>query len=202
MGSGELWPELAATLLRVLAGFALAAIAGILLGLTLGHYPGTRPYLMPTFEVLRAIPGVALLPLAVLWFGSGTGSLVPVIAFAAFFPILLDSMHGAEEVPRILIQTGRVLELSRARLFTRVLLPASIAPIATGLRLGVVYALTSAIGAEIITGENGLGFLILDYQRTLQSSKMFATMILVALTGFTASAALGQMERRLVNYRR
>lgn len=102
--SGELWPELAATLVRVVAGFTLAALAGISLGLLLGHIPAARPYLLPTFEVLRAIPGVALLPLALLWFGSGTGSLVPVIAFAAFFPILVDAMHGAEEVPRILIQ--------------------------------------------------------------------------------------------------
>jgi NitT/TauT family transport system permease protein len=199
--SGELWPQLAATLVRVLFGFALAALAGVSLGLLLGHHAGARPYLMPTIEVLRAIPGVALLPLALLWFGGGTFSLVPIIAFAASFPILLDAMHGAEEVPRILIQTGRVLELAPARLFFQVLLPASVPQVATGLRLGVVYALTSGVGAEIITGENGLGFLILDYQRTLQSPKMFATMILVALTGFALSTALSRLERWALRYR-
>jgi NitT/TauT family transport system permease protein len=196
LSSGELWPALAATLVRTLSGFVLATLVGVPCGLVLGRYPGVRPYVMPTVELLRAIPGVALLPLALLWFGSGTGSLVPVVAFAALFPILVDAMHGAEEVPRILVQSGRVLGLTRTGLLFRVVLPASVPQILTGLRLGVVYALTSAIGAEIITGENGLGFLILDYQRTLQSPKMFATMILVALTGFAASAALTRLERK------
>lgn len=199
--SGELWRNLALTLSRTLAGFIIAAVIGIAFGLFLGYSRAARPYFMPTIEVLRAIPGVALLPLAVLWFGLGTSSQIPVIAFAATFPVLLNAMRGAEEVPAILIRAGQVMELDSSRLFRQVLVPASVPYIFTGLRLSIVYALTSGVGAEIIGGTDGLGFLILDYQRTLMPEKMFATMILVAGLGLVLSLGLRQAEARLLSYR-
>ena len=157
---------------------------------------------MPTVEVLRAIPGVALLPLTVLWFGLGSASQIPVVAFAAVFPILLNTLRGAEEVPRILLRAASVMELGNRSLFREVLLPASVPYAFTGLRLGVVYALTSCVGAEIIAGTNGLGFLILDYQRTLMADKMFATMVIVAGLGLVLSSALRMAESRALWYRR
>lgn len=199
--TGELWAHLAWTLGRTLAGFTIAAIVGVALGLFLGHSRAARPYFMPSIEVLRAIPGVALLPLAVLWFGLGSSSLIPVIAFAAVFPVLLNAMRGAEEVPAILIQAGRVMELDGSRLFRKILVPASVPYLLTGLRLSVVYALTSGVGAEIIAGTDGLGFLILDYQRTLMAEKMFATMMLVAALGLLLSTALRATENRLLTQR-
>lgn len=199
--SGVVWKHLALTLSRTLAGFAIAACVGVTFGLWLGYNRAARAYFMPTIEVFRAIPGVALLPLAVLWFGLGSSSQIPVIAFAATFPVLLNAMRGAEELPPILVRAGRVMELDSSRLFRRVLLPASLPYIFTGLRLAVVYALTSGVGAEIIAGTDGLGFLILDFQRTLMSASMFATMILVALLGLLLSFALRNVEARLLRYR-
>ena len=199
--SGELWPHFALTLGRTLVGFMIAAALGGAFGLFLGHSRAARPYFMPTIEVMRAIPGVALLPLAVLWFGLGTSSHIPVIAFAAVFPVLLNAMRGSEEIPAILLQAGQVMELDSSRLFRSVLVPASLPYIFTGLRLSVVYALTSGVGAEIIAGTDGLGFLILDYQRTLMPEKMFATMILVAVLGLGLSLALRRAEHRLLSYR-
>jgi ABC-type nitrate/sulfonate/bicarbonate transport system permease component len=199
--SGELWRHLGLTLSRTIAGFGLAAVVGIATGLFLGYQRTARVWFMPSIEVLRAIPGVALLPLAVLWFGLGSSSQIPVIAFAATFPILLNAMRGAQELPPILVRAGRVMELNTSRLFRQVLVPASLPYIFTGLRLSIVYALTSGVGAEIIGGTDGLGFLILDYQRTLSPDKMFATMILVALVGLLLSLALRRAEARLLSYR-
>lgn len=198
---GELWSHLALTLGRTLAGFTVAAALGISTGLLLGYARAARPYFMPTIEVLRAIPGVALLPLTVLWFGLGSSSLIPVIAFAAVFPVLLNAMRGAEEVPAILIRAGRVMELDPSRMFRQVLVPASVPYIFTGLRLSIVYALTSGVGAEIIASTDGLGFLILDYQRTLMADEMFATMILVAGLGLVLSVVLKRAEERFLSYR-
>ncbi len=199
--SGELWRHLALTLSRTLAGFAIASLVGIAAGLSLGYYRAARLYCMPTIEVFRAIPGVALLPLAVLWFGLGSSSQIPVIAFAATFPVLLNAMRGAEELPSILVRAGQVMELDSMSLFRHVLVPASVPFIFTGLRLSIVYALTSGVGAEIIAGTDGLGFLILDYQRTLVPEKMFATMILVAILGLGLSTVLRAAEGRLLSYR-
>lgn len=198
---GELWSHLGLTLGRTLAGFALGAAVGIASGLALGYYRWARAYFMPSIEVFRAIPGVALLPLTVLWFGLGSSSHIPVIAFAATFPVLLNAMRGAEELPPILVRAGQVMELDSARLFRQVLLPASLPYIFTGLRLSVVYALTSGVGAEIIAGTDGLGFLILDYQRTLMPEKMFAAMILVASLGLLLSTTLRTTEHHLLSYR-
>jgi ABC-type nitrate/sulfonate/bicarbonate transport system permease component len=202
MSSEELWRNLPLTLFRVLVGFGVASALGVTSGLVMGHVQSLRSYLMPTVEFLRAIPGVALLPLTILWFGLGSGSQIPIIAFAAFFPILLQSMHGAEVVPRPLLDAGRVMELAPTRLFLNVLVPSSLPQVFTGLRLSIVYALTSAIGAEIIAGTDGLGFLILSYQRTLRTQAMFATMILVAFIGFVLSGLLGFVEGRALAYRR
>ena len=198
---GELWGNLVLTLSRTIAGFTIAAALGVALGLFLGYARTARPYFMPTIEVLRAIPGVALLPLAVLWFGLGTSSHVPVIAFAAVFPVILNAMRGAEEVPQILIRASQVMELDPPRMFRQVLVPASLPYIFNGLRLSIVYALTSGVGAEIIAGTDGLGFLILDYQRTLMANKMFATMILVAVLGLALSLTLRKAEEHFLAYR-
>lgn len=201
VSSGDLWGHLALTLGRTLAGFTVAAVTGVAFGLFLGYSRAARPYFMPSIEVLRAIPGVALLPLTVLWFGLGSSSQIPVIAFAAVFPVLLNAMRGAEEVPVILLRAGQVMELDSSRLFRQVLVPASLPYIFTGLRLSIVYALTSGVGAEIIAGTDGLGFLILDFQRTLRANEMFATMILVAILGLALSTLLRATETRLLRYR-
>ena len=200
--SGELWRHLGLTLGRTLAGFAVAAVLGSGFGLFLGYSRARRPYFMPTMEVARAIPGVALLPLTVLWFGLGSRSQIPVIAFAALFPVLLNAMRGAEEVPATLIWAAKVMELDARSLFRKILLPASLPFVFAGLRLGIVYALTSGVGAEIIAGTDGLGFLILDYQRTLMPAKMFATMVGVATLGWVLSVLLRKVESRLMSYRR
>lgn len=200
--SGELWGHLGITLGRVVRGFALASVLGIGFGLWLGQARTAREFLLPSLEVMRSVPGVALLPLTVLWFGLGSGSQIPVIAFAGFFPLMVNAMHGAEEIPSTLIAAARVMELRGVRLFAKVLLPAAVPQIVTGLKLSVVYALTSAVGAEIIAGTDGLGFLILNYQRTLATSKMFATMIVVAVLGMGLTGLVRLGESRWFSYRK
>lgn len=199
--TGEVWPHAARTLRRILEGYAIAATAGITLGLALGAMRSLRSYVLPVVELLRPIPGVTLLPLTILWFGMGDRSQVPVIAFAAFFATFVNTMHGVKEIPPILVRAARVMELRGVRLFWKVMLPASAPHIFTGLRLSVVYALTSCIGTEIIAGTDGLGFLILDYERSFVTPKMFGVMILVAVLGFALNSAVLAVQRRVLRYR-
>ena len=201
VGSGEVWPHLRDTFLRIVQGYAIAAVLGIGLGLCLGVVRRARAYVMPVLEVLRPIPGVTLLPLTILWFGMGNRSQIPVIAFAAFFPTFVNTVHGVEEVPPSLVQAARVMELRGAALFRKVMLPCSIPQIFTGLRLSVIYALTSCVGTEIIAGTDGLGFLILDYERTFVTDKMFAVMILIAGLGFCLNAGVMAAQSRILRYR-
>ncbi len=200
--SGEVWPHLRDTLLRIVQGYAIAGMLGVGIGLCLGYVRSARAYIMPVLEVLRPIPGVTLLPLTILWFGMGNKSQIPVIVFAAFFPTFVNTMHGVEEVPSILVRAARVMELRGATLFWKVMLPSSIPQVFTGLRLSVIYALTSCVGTEIIAGTDGLGFLILDYERTFVTEKMFAVMILIAVLGFCLNAGVMTAQRHFLRYRR
>jgi NitT/TauT family transport system permease protein len=131
----------------------------------------------------------------------GSPSQVPVVAFAAFFPILVNTVHGVREVPAILVRAARVMELRGGALFRKVILPASVPQVFTGLRLSVVYALTSCVGTEIIAGTDGLGFLLVDYERTFVTHRMFAVMILIALLGFGLSVSVQTTERWFLRYR-
>jgi ABC-type nitrate/sulfonate/bicarbonate transport system permease component len=198
----ELWGSIAATLVRMGVGFLFAAALGISLGLLVGTSPRLRRLLGPLIELLRPIPGVSLIPVAVLWFGLGNPAKISVVMWATFFPVLLNTILGCQETPPILVRAARVMEINGARFFWKVMLPAALPSIFTGLRLSVGYALISATATEMIEGPNGLGFLIVEAQRTFRTPEMFAGIITVALLGFLATAALQLVEHRLLAYRR
>lgn len=199
--SGVLWEHVATTVTRVLTGAAIAILLGVSAGLFLGYHRRLRQFIGPTLDALRSIPSITLLPLTILWFGLGSPSQVPIIAFAALFPILINSVHGADSVPPTLILAARAMEIRGLQLFSKVILPASAPHLFTGVRLGVVTGLTSAVGAEIIAGTDGLGFLLLDFQRSFATDSMFATMIVVAALGLCLNGVVVAGQQRVLRFR-
>jgi ABC-type nitrate/sulfonate/bicarbonate transport system permease component len=137
----------------------------------------------------------------VLWFGLGNPAKIVVVMWATFFPIFLNTVLGCQEAPAIFVRAARVMEINGWRFFWKIVLPAALPSIFAGLRLSVGYALISATATEMIEGPNGLGFLIVETQRTFRAAEMFAGIITIALLGYAVASLVALVERRLLAYR-
>lgn len=197
----DLFGSTLVTAMRMGVGFVLAAVLGVGFGLLFGTVPLLRRLFGPLIELLRPIPGVSLIPLAVLWFGMGNPAKISIVMWATFFPVFLNTVLGCQETPQILVRAAQVMEIRGTAFFRKIMLPAALPAVFAGLRLSVGYALISATATEMIEGPNGLGFLIIDAQRTFRTPEMFAGIVLVALLGFFTTAAVNLVERRLLSYR-
>ena len=184
IASGDLLRDAQASLLRVGAGFALASLAGVLLGLLFARAPVASAGLRASVEFLRPIPPIAWIPLAILWFGIGNVSAIFIVFTGSFFPIFLTTFQAAERVPEDLLQTARCYGARGWRLFLRVLLPAAAPEIATGLRVGLGVAWTSVIAAELVGAQSGLGYMIQLNRMLLQMENVIAGMMTIGLIGF------------------
>ena len=156
--SPKLLSHLSASLSRVFSGFALAAVAGISLGLVIGRSRWAEDVLLPPLEMLRPIPAVAWIPLAVLMFPSSEVSMIFITFTGALFPILLNSIHGVENVDARLIASARSLGSGPLSMFTDVILPGAAPSIVTGLSIGMGTAWFCLVTAEMIAGQFGIGY--------------------------------------------
>lgn len=155
-------PKLASHVLnslnRVFAGFAAAAVVGVLLGLVIGRSRWAETVLLPPLEVLRPIPGVAWIPLAILMFPSSELSMMFITFVGALFPVLLNTIHGVEGVDARLIASARSLGSGRASIFREVILPGALPSIVTGLAIGMGTSWFCLVTAEMISGQFGIGY--------------------------------------------
>lgn len=202
VASGELLGAGFKTMVRVAEGYAIGAGAGVLLGLAFGLWAPLRHFWGTLFELARPIPGVALIPVTILWFGLGESAKVSIVSWAVFFPVFLNSVLGFRTIPPILVQAARVMEMRGWRLFWKMLLPAATPAIFTGLRLSIGYALMSTAAVEMILGPDGLGFEIIDAQRTFRVPEMFAAIGAFAAFGAISATGVLRIERVLLNYRK
>ena len=156
--SPKLLSHLRASVVRVFSGFVLAAIAGISLGLLIGRSRWAEDVLLPPLEMLRPIPAVAWIPLAVLMFPSSELSMIFITFTGALFPILLNAIHGVENVDPRLIASARSLGSGRLAMFAEVILPGAAPSIVTGLSIGMGTAWFCLVTAEMISGQFGIGY--------------------------------------------
>lgn len=198
--SGVLPRELSLTLLRVARGFFLAAAALIPLGALMGLSRTVRGLFEPLIELLRPLPPPAVIPAALLFFGLGEAMKTAVIFFACAFPILLSTMEGVAATPRLFVDTARTLGAGRARILWRVVLPASLPHVFSGLRTAAPMALIVAILAEMVGGSDGIGFFILRMQRTFGIPEMYAGILALGLTGVAMNALLTLADRRCLSW--
>lgn len=172
------------TLLRTFCGLTLAAAVGIPLGLWMGYSPRARRALNATVEALRPIPPAAAIPIAIAFLGIGSTMKVAVITFGCAWPILLNSLEGVRNIPEVLFDTARTLNV-RGRLFAWEIVVKGAAPyIVTGVRISLAIALILAIVTEMIAGTGGLGFFIIIAERSFRFDEMYAGVATIGAIGY------------------
>ena len=200
-GTGELTRQLMPSMGRIFAGFGLAALVAVPLGLLMGTIPMVYRLLEPITEFIRPIPSSAYIPVAILFLGIGNEMKIFVIFLACMFPILLNTYGGVRGVDPVLIDTGRTFGLSRVKALWRIILPAALPNILTGMRISLGIALIVAVVAEMITGNSGIGYFILDMQRIFRVPEMFAGIFTLGLLGFLINFAFLRVEGHFLRWR-
>jgi sulfonate transport system permease protein len=193
--SGQVFIDTAHTLRSVLIGWTIACGIGIALGLLLGLSGLARRYCMASVEVLRPMPGIAFLPLALLVFKFSLETELAVIIYPALWPIMINTMGGVADVATRLHDVSRTLHLTRAQSLAKVLIPAAAPAILVGARLSLGVALVMAIIAEMIGNPQGLGHAIIRDMQAFQPEKMFANVFVVGILGIALNAALLALSR-------
>ena len=199
--SGQLQQHVVASLTRSVIGFSLAVVAGIGLGLVVAWYDGLREFLTPLLEAFRNTAALALLPVFVLLLGIGETSKIAIVAYASFFPVLLNTVAGVRTVDPLLVRAARSLGLGSLRLFQKVVLPSAVPTIFTGVRMAGTASILVLIAAEMVGAKAGLGYLIVNAQSSFQIPDMYAGILTVSLFGLLVNTVLVRLERRFSRWR-
>ncbi len=187
--------------LRVAAGFAIGASLAIALGALVGISRRAEDLLDPSFQALRAIPSLAWVPLFLIWLGIDEAPKLALIALGAFFPVYMGVVAGIRDVDRKLLEVAAMAGLRPLQLVRRVLLPASLPAVFTGLRNGLSLAWMFMVAAELIAASRGLGYLLTDGRETGRTDIVLATIVLLALLGKLSDTGMRWLEERCLSWR-
>lgn len=187
--------------LRVVAGFVLGAALAIAAGALVGLNRRAEALLDPTFQALRAIPSLAWVPLLLLWLGIDEASKLTLIAIGAFFPVYMGVASGFRDVDRKLVEVAEMAGLSPLSLVRRVLLPAAMPAVLTGVRNGLSLAWMFMVAAELIAATRGLGYLLTDGRETGRADIVLAAIVLLALLGKLTDTGMQRLESRWLAWR-
>jgi NitT/TauT family transport system permease protein len=196
--TGYFWPHLRVTALELLLGVLAGCAFGFAAGVALAEQATLRRLLMPYVVASQVVPKLALAPLFVLWFGFGLTSTVVITALICFFPLLENTLTALRQVPPERLELFRMLGAGRAQTLWRLKLPSGLPSILAGLRVAVVLALVGAVVGEFIGASQGLGALVIATQGTMDTSLMFAVLVLIAALGMAAYQATLWLERWLL----
>jgi NitT/TauT family transport system permease protein len=194
--SGSLSGELGDTLSAYFEGLALAIVVGVAAGLLIGNSRTLLDATSVVIEFLRPIPGVALIPLAIFFFGLGVPSIRFVVAYAAAWPILINTLYGVRGVDRMLQDVARTSGSGRTGRLFRVTLPAALPSIATGIRVSAAIALLVCVTAEVVVGVGGVGSYMERQRIAYQLPELYAAVVLVGLIGYFMNLGLRAVQRR------
>jgi ABC-type nitrate/sulfonate/bicarbonate transport system permease component len=198
IGPGEMAQHVAVSLWRIGAGFALASVVGIALGILCGRVLAFERLFRPLIEALRPIPPLAWIPIAIVWFGLGEGSKIFVIFLGAVFPIWTAAWRGTLLVPPVLIAAARSMDLRGPALLWRVVLPAALPDIAVGLRIGFGLSFGVLVAAELIAAERGMGHMVMESRQLGQLGVAIFAIFLIGLVSLLADQLLAGLIRRTV----
>jgi nitrate/nitrite transport system permease protein len=193
---GMFW-HLAASLKRVALGFSLAAMVGIALGVLIGQSTLAYRGLDPIFQVLRTVPPLAWLPLSLAAFKQADPSAIFVIFITAIWPIILNTAVGIREIPQDYVNVARVLRLSPLEYFFKIMLPATVPYMFTGLKIGIGLSWLAIIAAEMLIGGVGIGFFIWDAWNSSLMSEIILALVYVGLVGFLLDRAISLLAARV-----
>lgn len=196
LGNGTLSGEILTTLEVYVQGLALALVIGVVLGIAIGVSRTIEDGTSVVVEFLRPIPAVALIPLAILWFGIGTSMLRFVVAYAAIWPILVHTVYGIRGVDRMLYDVAASSGVTGAARVARVSVPAASPGIATGIRVSAAIALVVCVTAEFFFGTQGIGAYMQAQQAAYRIPELYAAVLLIGLIGLAIDAVLRATQRQ------
>lgn len=197
---GLLFSDLGDSLSRACIGFLIGSTLGVTAGLLTGRTQFFRSLLNPFLTLLRPIPAIALVPVAIVWFGIGEGSKYFVISYTVFLAVWFNTHHGMQYVPDIYIRASRSLGASRIREFFGVVVPAGAPHIFAGIRLGIALAFLSLIAAELTGASSGIGYRLQEARQYIRTDQMFALLIELGLLGAVIDFAFGRIGQRVVHW--
>lgn len=201
-GGSTLFGHIAGSLGRWGLGVAAAIVLGVPVGVFFAWVPLFRALFNPVFEILRYIPPFAWVPIAILWFGASTMTQAMVVFIAAFPAILINSHLGVQQIDKILIDAARVYGASSLKTLRRVVVPVAAPAIYTGVRIAISNGWMALVGAELVIGKNGLGFLISQGQNNDSVSTIFVGIISIGLLGLAIDSIVARSETLLLPWRR
>jgi taurine transport system permease protein len=197
-GGATLPVHIVASVARVVEGFLVAASTGTALGLAMGLKPRFAAFINPVFQLIRPIPPLAWIPLAILWLGLGNSAKILVIWFAAFVPAVINTETGVRDIPGHLIEAARMLGTPRWRLLWKIIIPAALPTVFTGLRLSLQASWTTLVAAELVGSFYGLGHVLNEAQQDIYPGMIFVGMAGVGVFGWLTTLALSAVEGRVL----
>lgn len=200
LATGDFWQAVGTTVFAWILALGCAAAIAIPAGIAIGSFRPARRMTEGLIELLRPIPSVALLPLAILLFGLGSQMKVTLAAYACTWPLLVNAIYGVGNADRVMLDTARTFHWSRAKVLRRVVLPAASPTIATGLRVAAAVSLIVVLSAEILAASSGLGELIRGYQQAGRAEFVYAGIVATGILGLTINTLLTAIERRVLRW--
>jgi len=195
-----IFEAIGASLARVVVGVSLAAVTAIPAGLLLGRYPALLRLCDWIIQVFRCFPGIALIPLAILFFGIGDKPAIILIWLSAFWPLLINTIFGVSNVERTLLRVARAAHASEFRILREILLPGALPAILTGLRLAAGNGWLTVVTAEMIAVRSGLGYLIMYAQTVFRADQVVACIVAIGAIGFCFDLAIRSLRARLCRW--
>jgi NitT/TauT family transport system permease protein len=196
-----LWSATQVTLVEVVVGFVAGTLIGLSLALPIAYSAAVRSTLYPLIVASQAVPKIAIGPLLVLWLGLGMTPKLAIVALMVFFPVVVTAAEGFSSVDRNLLDLLRSVDASQWQIFRRVRLPHALPQIFSGLKIGITLAVVGAVVGEWIGADNGLGYLLLQANTQLDSTLLFAALILLVLLGVVLFILVEVAERLLLPWR-
>ena len=198
--TGEVFPHIGISVLRAVSGYVIAAVLGLFIGLLVAWSRIFEAIIDPLIELVRPISTFALVPVMFVWFGIGNGSKTAIIVKSCFFPIVLNTIAGIKGVDGRMVQAARSLGAKGRQLWTMVLIPSALPTIITGMRISTAMSMLSIVGVEMLAADSGIGFLVIDAQRTFATDRMFAGIIVISLMGFGLDRIARYVQTRILSW--
>lgn len=201
IADGTLWTHLKISLSRALVGYLVAIALAVPAGMLTGWWKIADHTLGSILELMRPVPALALIPLAIVWLGFGEESKFAVIAYAAFFSVYINTQAGVRNVDPLYIKVVRVYGNGTRDVLTKVVLYSMLPYVFTGLRYSAAVALILLVAVEMVGGQSGLGFFLVQSQAFLQTADLFSAIFVFGAMGFTVNIILLAIERRVIRWR-
>lgn len=199
--SGELWKHLSASTVRLTIGWSIGTVFGVGMGLAAGLWSAFRSPAMAVVAALFPIPKIALVPLFIIWFGIGEGSKLATLAFGAFFPTVIATVGGVDNVPRNLIRMGQSFGMSTTAIIRKIVIPGALPTILNGFRVTTSIAIVLLVAAEMIGADRGIGAFVLAAGNLYDTDALLAGIVVLSALGLTVAGVIGTLERVLLRWR-